>query len=295
MVTFRNVYEKGLKKLSEIKTEDAAFDCKVIFETAFGVDFNSFRFSDSFDNNANNPDEKKAESFFEMIEKRCEGYPLQYLAGDWEFFGLPFKVGEGVLVPRQDTETLVEFALSRFKEKKNLKICDLCAGSGCIGIALEKNLDCQKAVCVELSENAFCYLEENIRLNNSNVTAVKGDVLDESFVNNLNKTENFDLIVSNPPYLTKEDMNTLQKEVSFEPEKALFGGDDGCDFYRGIVRLWKNRLNDGGMMIFEIGIGQEDEVSQILIQNGFKNVRFKADLCGINRIVYGEKIFLEND
>lgn len=289
MVTFEGAFKEGIDILLKAGIENAEFDCGVIFEKAFGVDFNSFKFSDKFKGKA---DEKKTPVFFEMIEKRSGGYPLQYIAGDWEFYGMPFCVGEGVLIPRQDTETLVEYLVSRFKDEKNLEICDLCAGSGCIGIALEKNLSCEKAVCVELSDKALGYLEENARLNNSKVEIVKGDVLDLNFVSNMGK---FDLIVSNPPYLTKEDMQSLQKEVSFEPQSALFGGDDGLDFYRGIVRLWKDKLKDGGVLAFEIGVGQEDEVSYMMIHSGLKNVRFKADLSGINRIVYGENIFLEND
>lgn len=288
-LSFKEAYEKGLERLLESGIENARFDCGVLFEEAFDVDFLSFRFSDGFLKTA---DEKSCEDFFEMTEKRCNGVPLQYIVGRWEFFGLPFYVGEGVLVPRQDTETLVEFAISKFKDKKNIRLCDLCAGSGCIGITLEKHLDCKTALCVELSDKAFGFLEKNIELNKSGVKAVLGDVTDEGFVKEQGE---FDLIVSNPPYLTKKDMTALQKEVSFEPKQALFGGEDGLDFYRDIVRLWKDKLAFGGMMIFEIGEGQENEVSALMIQHGFKNVRFKADLCGINRIVQGEKILSGNN
>ena len=289
MVTCKEIFKKGLDTLLENGIENAEFDCGILFEKAFGVSFNSFKFSQDYEKEA---DKKKSEEFFEMINKRCEGYPLQYIAEEWEFFGMPFKVGEGVLIPRQDTETLVEFLISRFKGKRGISVCDLCAGSGCIGIALEKNLNCENVTCVEFSDSAIKYLEENKILNNSNVKIVRGDVLNEDFVKTMGQ---FDLIVSNPPYLTKEDMEALQKEVTFEPEMALYGGDDGLDFYRGIVRLWKNNLKDGGMLAFEIGMGQEDEVSYMMIHSELKNVRFKADLCGVNRIVYGENIFLEND
>lgn len=288
MVSFRDIFEKGVLQLLNTATENAEFDCGVIFEKAFGKNFSSFRFSDEY---LNTPDSESTEHFFEMIKRRSEGYPLQYIVGEWEFFGLPFEVGEGVLIPRQDTETLVEFAISRFKDRKNLRVCDLCAGSGCIGIALEKHLNCKSVVCVEYSDKALGFLQKNAQLNKRRIEILKGNVLDEKFAKSLG---DFDLIVSNPPYLTKEDMQLLQKEVSFEPETALYGGDDGLMFYREIVRLWKHNLSCGGMMIFEIGKGQEDEVSQMMIQNGLKNVRYKTDLCGVNRIVCGENILYQN-
>lgn len=287
--TVEQIYKNALKVLDKGEVENASFDCRVMLEEAFGVDFNTLRLSDEFTNKA---DESKKTKFLQMVNMRLAGKPLQYIVGKWEFFGLEFKVGDGVLIPRQDTETLVEFLINRFKDRKNLKILDLCAGTGCIGIALEKNLPDCEIYAVEISPQAIKYLKENAKINNSNVKIFEGDCLDEDFVNSFGQ---FDLIVSNPPYLTAEDMKNLQKEVAFEPENALFGGDDGLDFYRGIVRLWKKKLKDNGMLAFEIGINQEDDVSYMMIHAGLKNVRFKPDLCGVNRIVYGENVYLEND
>ena len=127
-------------------------------------------------------------------------------------------------------------------------------------------------------------LEENIKLNNCDIKPVLGDVIEQNIIDSLPFA---DVITCNPPYLTKDDMENLQKEVSFEPAQALYGGDDGLDFYRQIIRLYKNKFNENGMLVFEIGIGQEDEVMAMMIQHGFKDVRVRADLCGVNRCVFG--------
>ena len=218
----------------------------------------------------------------EKIKRRLSGEPLQYIIGEWEFYGLPFKVGEGVLIPRQDTETLVEVARRFLEKRSSRKTLDLCAGSGCIGISLAKTANADVA-CVEKSPNAFVYLNENIKLNNVSVKAVLGDVLDEKTVDG-----EFDLIVSNPPYLTESDMNELQKEVRSEPKMALYGGVDGLDFYRRIVADYVKKLKIGGMIAVEIGLGQENSVSDIFRENGLQP-RLEKDLCGVYRVVYSIK------
>lgn len=289
MVTFEEIFNRNKDILVRAGIENAEYDCRIMFEKAFGAQYDALRLSGKAENYA---DSEKVGCFLRMTEKRCGGYPLQYIIGEWEFMGLPFAVGEGVLIPRQDTETLVEFLVGKFKDRENMKVLDLCAGSGCIGISLSKMLRNAQVYAVEKSEKAFSYLEKNISLNGCGVKAVKGDIFDSEIISSL---PSFDLIVCNPPYLNDADMKNLQTEVKFEPDEALYGGEDGLDFYRSIVRIYKDKLETGGMMAFEIGMGQEDEVSYMLIQNGFKNVRYRADLCGINRIVFGENIFLEND
>ena len=231
-------------------------------------------------------DLKLKDDFFNLCERRKQGEPLQYLLGEWEFYGIPLKVGKGVLIPRQDTETVVETALKLAGSLvTNPAVADLCSGSGCIALALEKNLENAQVVCVEKSEKAMGYLKENLRINNSSAKIIKADITQKV-------PENFpavNMIVCNPPYLTKEDMENLQKEVTFEPEEALFGGEDGLDFYRSIVRIWTPHLEEGGIIVFEIGQGQEDDVMKILIQAGYENVRCRKDLCGINRCVFAIK------
>lgn len=211
--------------------------------------------------------------------KRAGGYPLQYIFGKWEFFGYEFFVGEGVLIPRPETELLVEAVLPSLSEES--KVLDLCSGSGCIPIACSKESGC-KAYAVELYEKAFSYLEKNIAHNKANVTAVNGDALDNSLLSGIE----FDVILSNPPYLTKAEMNELQREVRFEPETALFGGDDGLYFYRMLFKLWKHRLKKGGVFAVEVGDKQAKAVKELMELEGFK-AEIISDYAGIERIVKG--------
>lgn len=233
--------------------------------------------------------EETADAVHTMLERRLSGYPLQYILGEWEFFGLTFPVGEGVLIPRQDTEVLAElardFLLERSPDERNA--LDLCAGSGCIGVALAK-LCGAEVKCVELSEDAFGYLERGIALNGAErlVTAVRGDVTDGGFAETLGGE--YDVIVSNPPYLTETDMRNLQTEVTFEPKTALYGGRDGLDFYRKMLSIWTKHLKRGGMFAVEIGINQERGVMKIFAENGLDAGCVK-DTCGIYRVVYGIK------
>lgn len=241
-----------------------------------------------------------AERVLAAARRRSVGYPLQYILGEWEFYGLKFKVGEGVLIPRPDTETLVEETLKRLGmmdfsgEKPN--IIDLCSGSGCIAVTLAKKLEASRLYAVELSGDAFPYLSENVRRNGAdNVHLIRGDVMNGGILENFRAQDSsdeymkIDCIVSNPPYLTDEEMSELQKEVTFEPENALYGGNDGLKFYRVIACLWKEVLRSGGLMIFEIGTAQEAAVRDILAENGFDGVFAAPDATGSTRVVGGYK------
>ncbi|MDY4588973.1 MAG: peptide chain release factor N(5)-glutamine methyltransferase [Oscillospiraceae bacterium] len=222
------------------------------------------------------------------ISRRLSGEPLQYILGEWEFFGLPFKVGQGVLIPRQDTETLAELAVKFAQEHIHFRVsaADLCAGSGCIGITIAR-LAKVPVKLVELSEQAISYLERNITLNGVEALcqAVRGDVLSAETAKALPM---FDLIVTNPPYLTAQDMRELQTEVRFEPETALAGGEDGLDYYRRMIPLWSARLKPGGMLAAEIGMGQHTNVMRIFEECGMA-ARFEKDMCGVIRVIYGIK------
>lgn len=225
----------------------------------------------------------------ELLERRLSGYPLQYLVGEWSFFGCEFKIGEGVLIPRQDTETLAELADDFLKKRpqNERKVLDLCAGSGCIGIALSKLCGAVTA-SVEKSEAAFGYLLENIELNgvSDKVTAIRGDIFSAEVLEKVGGE--YDAIVSNPPYLTQTDMDNLQKEVTFEPRAALYGGEDGLDFYKRIPNFYLPKLKEGGLFAVEIGIGQENEVADIFTAFGLVPM-FKEDMCKVNRVVFSVK------
>ncbi len=231
--------------------------------------------------------ENETERVRELLARRLKGEPLQYLIGMWEFYGLPFYVGEGVLIPRQDTETLAETALDFCKGKGfSLKAADLCAGSGCLGVTLAVKAGIE-VDCCELYESAAGYLVQNIALNGVEalVMPILGDVLSEETVN---AAQEYDIIISNPPYLTAEDMRTLQREVAFEPKEALYGGEDGLGYYRKILPLWVKKLKSGGLFAMEIGAGMENEVSRIFCENGIEPM-LKKDCCGFIRVVYGIK------
>lgn len=233
-------------------------------------------------------DADKEAVILEMVERRISGIPLQYILGEWEFWGLPIKVGEGVLIPRPDTETLVEdiIGIVRKTGMRSPKIADLCSGSGCIALALKSEIPSAEVYAVELSEKALSYLRQNIELNRSDINIIMGDVLSTKTAEMLTE---LDIIASNPPYLTAQDMDELQVEVQKEPETALFGGNDGLDFYRAMTPLWRKSLKDGGYLCYEFGMGQEKDIEKILRENGFTDIKFSRDGGGIIRTVTARK------
>ena len=237
-------------------------------------------------------DEKAAE-IRALAVRGSEGYPLQYLLGQWEFWGCNFKIGEGVLIPRPDTETLVEQVLDicRREKLKAPKIADLCSGSGCIAVALKKELPQADVYAVELSDDALGYLRENTTANGcGDIHIIKGDVLKRETSMSL---MGLDILVSNPPYLTSQDMSELQTEVRYEPASALFGGDDGLGFYRAMTQLWKMSIKDGGFIAYEFGMGQHDDVKAVLEGNGFADVELRRDGGGIIRTAAARNV-IEN-
>ena len=219
------------------------------------------------------------ERLIELANKRATGYPLQYIIGEWEFMGLPFKVKENVLIPRADTETLVEEALKVFK--KGDSILDLCCGSGCIGISIAKIAGC-KVTALDLSQDAVDLTKENAALNGADITVLQGDLFKMPI------SGEFDGIVCNPPYLTKEDMENLQREVKHEPALALYGGDDGLDFYRFIINEYTKYLKKGGALIFETGCNQTEDTAR-LMEKYYADIRIIKDIGGNPRVVTGIK------
>lgn len=223
--------------------------------------------------------DKAADLLETLCRRRKGGEPLQYLLGEWEFYGLPFKVGKGVLIPRPDTETLVEVALEKMADLPAPEILDLCSGSGCVAIALNHCIPGAAVTALELSDAAYAYLLENIGLNRSAVKPVRRDLMDYTHPAPL------DLLVANPPYIPAGMIATLQTEVRHEPVRALDGGPDGLDFYRAIVGLYHPQLREGGWICLEVGIGQSRQVAKILAGCGFTDITVTDDLGGIPRVV----------
>lgn len=278
-MTVGEAYRKTKDILTEAGFEAPAFEALCLVEKVFG--FNRLALITRGEETAAT-DEKLA-LLAELTEKRLNHEPLQYLLGKWSFMGIDLLVGEGVLVPRDDTEVVTSLCIDFLSGKENPSVIDLCAGSGAISLALEKYANC-KVTAVELSDKAFSYLTQNIKLNNSAVNALNGDIFEchKDIADN-----SLDLIVSNPPYIKTADIASLQKEVQHEPAMALDGGESGLDFYRRIVPLWKSKLKAGGALAFELGEGQYDEVSRILANNGFGGITESIDFGGIQRAIIG--------
>ena len=217
-----------------------------------------------------------------LLQRRLAGEPLAYLIGEWEFYGLPIKVTPDVLIPRMDTEVLVETAVNALVGRK---MDARCSGSGCIGCAISHELPAARLVMVDISDRALEVSKQNLRLNRQNRTiCLKADALDKPPMS----IGTFDLIVSNPPYVPSFEILTLDSSVrDYEPLGALDGGEDGLMFYRAIVRNWKGVLRPGGQLMFEVGEDQADAVSELMCNAGFRDIAAVEDTAGIRRVVTG--------
>lgn len=214
-----------------------------------------------------------------ILNKRAEHVPLQYITGEQEFMGLPFHVNESVLIPRQDTEALVEEALKVVRP--GMKVLDMCTGSGCILISILKNVVQVEGFGYDISKQAINVAKENAKLNNVNATFERSDLFEAV-------TDTFDVIVSNPPYIPTDVIGGLMPEVAvYEPIQALDGKEDGLHFYRRIINECRKYLNPNGMIIFEIGHDQGKAVSDLLKEAGFSDVVVIKDLAGNDRVVRG--------
>ena len=226
---------------------------------------------------------EKEELYKEAISKLNKKIPVQYIIGKQEFFGLSFKVNESVLIPRFDTEVLIEKVLDYCKAtNKEFKILDLCTGSGAIGITLAKNLPQSKVYLSDISEDALKIAKENAKAINVDVTIIKSNMFDDI------KISDFDIIVSNPPYIEKETINSLSEEVKKEPILALDGGKTGLDYYTIIAGKAKDYLKEDGILFLEIGFNQKNSVTKLLEENGFKNIICYKDYNNLDRVIKGE-------
>lgn len=274
----RDIISECRQSLTDGGIEDPSFETACIVEAVTGYD-RTHQILHSEESISAECEEKLRA----MVCRRLKHYPLQYILGSWSFMGFPLRVGEGVLIPRDDTEVCVSLCLDFLKDKPNARALDLCAGSGAIAIALNKLADAN-VTAVELSERAYKFLLENIKSNHAQIKAVRGDI----FVCHQDFPDRtYDLIVSNPPYIPTGELTGLQPEVRHEPDTALDGGQDGCDFYRAIISEWSRKLKSGGALVFELGEHQSGIVSALLKAHGFENIRTADDFGGIHRAIIG--------
>lgn len=221
-----------------------------------------------------------------LMRRHLAGEPLAYLIGEWSFCGMDLDIDENVLIPRTDTEVLAEQAIDFVKTLPEPRVLDLCAGSGCVGLAIASQVPTCRVVLGDLSEGALRTCKQNVRRNglNARVTCLSVDALD----NPSPALWDFDVIVCNPPYIPSGDIAGLDASVrDYEPRMALDGGEDGLDYYRAIAPKWKAALRLGGALLFEVGIGQAPAVEEILAQNGYQDIQSAQDTQGIWRVVEG--------
>ena len=288
--TYREMYDEGAARLSEAGIEEAALDARLLLEFVCGTNRNTLLAHGDRD-----VSEEEYSRYRSLIGRRAAHVPLQHLTGEQDFMGLTFLVNENVLVPRQDTEVLVEEVMKHLHD--GMRILDMCTGSGCILLSLlYYSNDCE-GVGVDLSGQALAVARENyerLLAGRPEMRArfLEGDLF-EALENGANGETDcpegrFDFIVSNPPYIKTDVIDTLMPEVrEHEPMMALNGGDDGLGFYRRIAGEAGARLNGGGMLFFEIGCEQADDVCHIMEEFGFREIEVVKDFAGLDRVVYG--------
>ena len=279
--TYNNLYLDARKRLREAGVEGAQLEARELVCCAAGKSREQFYRDMAL--YASDPVEEK---LAELLERRLAGEPVAYLIGEWEFYGLPLDISESVLIPRPDTETLVDHVVAWLRPLPECRVLDLCAGSGCIGLAVAKHVPGSHVVLGELDEGALRVCRQNIRRSNltGRVTSMKLDAREKP----TRSLGEFNFLVSNPPYIPSADIDMLDVSVrEHEPRLALDGGEDGLDFYRAICEKWRDALAPEGMLFFEVGIGQADQVLRIMRTNGFGDIQIVKDLNNIPRVVYG--------
>ncbi len=222
----------------------------------------------------------------QLVERRLKGEPVAYLIGEWEFYGLPLDISQDVLIPRTDTEVLADQAIAYIRTLGECRVLDLCAGSGCIGLAIASQAPEAKVVLGEMDDSALKICRQNIRRNglSGRVMPVQMDALEKP----ARSLGEFQCIVSNPPYIPTGDIPGLEVSVrDYEPHLALDGGADGLDFYRAITRDWRDALSPGGRLYFEVGEGQADAVLRLMRGQGFGDLQVIKDHHKIPRVVLG--------
>ncbi len=276
-MTAKELYKNIKTELQETLSENSN-EARILFKEICGFDPVAF-----LEKTVSHDNKTKLEL---AVQRRKSGYPLQYIIGCWDFFDFELLVGEGVLIPRPDTEAIAQKAIDLLQQTDRKKALDLCSGSGCIAIAIKRAVLNSDVTAVELDKAAFSYLEKNVRNLASDVTCVNADAL--LYCNEI-YDETFDVVVSNPPYVSKSEYQSLAKELYFEPKQALVAQNDGYFFYEKFSKLYYDKIKKGGYLVFEIGDRQLGQVSKLLRQNGFCDVEQIEDCFKNVRGVFGRK------
>lgn len=281
-ITYNDLYLDARRALKKAGVEQAQLEARELL--CFAADKTREQFFRDLPLYASEPVSAR---FRELLERRLAGEPVAYIIGEWEFYGVALDVCRDVLIPRADTETLVERGLAALKDRgESPRVLDLCAGSGCVGLAVASVLPYAAVVLADRSEDALRVCRQNIRRNgmSGRVTAARVDALEPPHA----ILGEFDIILSNPPYIPTADLEELDPSVrDYEPRMALDGGADGLDFYRAIAKKWKSALKQGGSLIFEIGYDQAPAVEYILAEHGYADIQTHRDPGGHWRVVEG--------
>ena len=273
-MTLSEVLQQGEMRLEMAEIEEAKINAWYLFSHCFRIDRSRY-----FLQKDEEATVELVASYEKLLEQRAKRVPLEYITNETEFMGLPFYVDEHVLIPRQDTECLVEEVLAFCAGKD---VLDLCTGSGCIGISLAALGNCKSVTLADISSDALSVAERNAASNHVLVALIQGNLFE-------NIKNDYDIIVSNPPYIPTKVVDELMPEVrDHEPRLALDGAEDGLLFYRSIIIESRSFLRENGRLMFEIGYDQGEAVSQLMKAAGFSQVEIKKDLAGLDRIVEGQ-------
>ena len=284
-MTYKALYEYGKKKLEEAGIEEASLDARLLLEYVCHTDRNELLvYGDK------NRSEFEAQVYQMAVDRRAARIPLQHITGEQEFMGLRFRVNEHVLIPRQDTEILVEEAMRCLAD--GMRILDLCTGSGCILLSLLKYSNECEGIGIDISDKALLTARENASALQLDAVFLEGDLFAplENYVSSKTKDRLFDIVVSNPPYIETEEIKVLMPEVrEHEPLLALDGGEDGLSFYRKIIQKAPEYMRKGAHLFLEIGCKQGEAVRTLMQEAGFSQIQILKDYAGLDRVVFGMK------
>jgi release factor glutamine methyltransferase len=282
--TYNDVYLESRKKLKASGIKEYSLEARIILSAA------AHKTKEEFIRDAQlyvgNEYQEKVDK---LIARRLSGEPVAYITGDWEFYGVPLTITKEVLIPRIDTEVLVDTAVECLKGRNDIRVLDLCAGSGCIGIAIAKELGSVRVVLVDNSDEALKVCRLNVLQSHltQRVTCIRADIKETPPM----LIGSFDMIICNPPYIPTADIENLDPEVrDYEPTEALDGGPDGLDFYRYLAANWHRALKPGGLVAVECGMGQAQDVKNIMTQKGFVYYKTVKDTQGIDRVVVSKQV-----